>query len=195
MSHNIKMSVYPENVNRTKVQSEWDNYVRMEDWQEGASGLPGKIRWIENIVLNSKEDAEEFINKNDNGWYDQLAVRFKDVHIKMSKKYDTLATKLKTLKNELNERNNVFYATTVKSEFVGCKNCGSKLASKYIQRTNVCPLCRADLRSQTTLSNLQRLRERIAETEKLLKEEEKNLRNKQIKNATVKWLVKIEYHT
>ena len=68
MSHNIKMSVYPENVNRTKVQSEWDNYVRMEDWQEGASGLPGKIRWIENTVLNSKEDAEEFINKNDNGW-------------------------------------------------------------------------------------------------------------------------------
>ena len=47
MSHNIRYAEYPENVNRKKVQANWDNHVRHEDWQEGANGLPGQIRWIE----------------------------------------------------------------------------------------------------------------------------------------------------
>lgn len=195
MSHNIRYEVYSENVNRKKVQADWDNYVRHEDWQEGASGLPGQIRWIENEILGSEEEAKAYINEHDNGWYDQIAVRFKEIKIVKSKKYEELSKKLTELRTEYGNRNSVCYATTVKSEFVGCKSCGSKLASKYIQNTNKCPLCKSDLRSPTTLSSLERLNERIKVIEKLLREEKQRLEKKQEKSAVIKWLVKIEYHT
>lgn len=195
MSHNIRYAEYPENVNRKKVQADWDNYVRHEDWQEGANGLPGQIRWIENEILGSEEEARAYINEHDNGWYDQIAVRFKEVKTVKSKKYEELSEKLMELRKDYNRRNSIYYATTVKSEFVGCKSCGSKLASKYIQSTNKCPLCKSDLRSPTTLSSLERLSERIKEVEKLLREEKQKLNKKSENNTTIKWLVKIEYHT
>lgn len=195
MGHNIRYAEYPENVNRKKVQADWDNYVRHEDWQEGANSLPGQIRWIENEILGSEEEARAYINEHDNGWYDQIAVRFKEIKVIKSKKYQELSEKLMELRKDFNKRNSVYYATTVKSEFVGCKFCGSKLASKYIQNTNKCPLCKSDLRSPTTLSSLERLSERIKEVEKLLREEKQKLNKKLENNTTIKWLVKIEYHT
>ena len=197
MSHNIKYGVYSENVNKKKVEADWNNYVAHEDWQEGASGLVRSIRWIEGEILNSEEEAYDYIKKHDDGNYDQLAVRFRDTCIKpdMSKKYDALGKKLNDLRAEYQHKNSIAYATTVKSEYVGCKHCGSKLSAKYIQNTNKCPLCHSDLRSTTTLSNLEKLKERITETERQFKEEKEKLNKKLMKSAKIKWLVKIEYHT
>lgn len=197
MSHNIKYGVYSENVNKKKVEADWNNYVAHEDWQEGASGLVRSIRWIEGEILNSEEEAYDYIKKHDDGNYDQLAVRFRDAYIKpgMSKKYDALGEKLNGLRTEYQHKNSIVYATTVKSEYVGCKHCGSKLSAKYIQNTNKCPLCHSDLRSPTTLTNLERLKERITETERQFKEEKEKLNKKLMKSAKIKWLVKIEYHT
>lgn len=197
MSHNIKYGVYSENVNKKKVEADWNNYAAHEDWQEGASGLVRSIRWIEDEILNSEAEAQDYIEKHDDGNYDQLAIRFRDIYIKsgMSKKYDALGKKLNGLKAEYQHKSSIAYATTVKSEYVGCKHCGSKLATRYIQNTNKCPLCHSDLRSPTTLANLERLKERISETEKQFKEERERLSKKLIKSAKIKWLVKIEYHT
>lgn len=195
MSHNVKYGTYPENVNRKKVETDWDNYVACEDWQEGASGLPCPIRWIEKEILNSYDDARLYLAEHDNGDYDQLAVRYREIKINPTKKHITLRNKLNNLQAEYLQRNSVIYATTVKSEYVGCKGCGSKLASKYIQNTNKCPLCHAELRSATTLTGLQRLKERIGVAEKLLKNEENTIRKKEEKRAVIKWLVKVEYHT
>lgn len=195
MGHNVRYAEYPENVDRNKVQADWDNYVRHEDWGEGASGLPGKIRWLDCSPFDSRESAESYIRSVDNGWYDQLAVRYKDVEIVKSRRYQYLEKRLHDLKNEYEKKNSICYATTVKSEYIGCKSCGSRLASKYIQHTNKCPLCRNDLRSPTTLASLERLNGRIQDTLKLLKEEDRRLAKKQEKHADVKWLVKIEYHT
>mgnify|MGYP002521728111 CR=1 FL=1 len=196
MSHEIKYGIYPEKVNKKNVQINWDNYVAHEDWQEGASGLARPIRWIEGEILASREEAYEYIAKHDSGDYDQLAVRFRDVYIEpeTSKKYDTLVKRLNNLKTEYESRNSIAYATTVKSEYIGCKHCGSKLAARYIQNTNKCPLCHSDLRSVTALANLKRLKERISEVEKQFKEEKKKLDKKLLKVSEIKWLVKVEYH-
>ena len=195
MSHEVRFVTYPENVNRRGVKRDWDIVVQHENYQEGSSGLPSDIRWIEDIILNSEEEAEEYIDTHDKGWYDQLAVRFKEVKIKKSKKQTELENKISELTKEFNKKNSIPYATTVKSEYIGCKSCGSKLASKYIQNTNKCPLCYNDLRSPTTLSSLEKLKERISESKKLLKEEEKRLAKQQEKNAVIKCLVKVEFHT
>ena len=53
MGHNIHYATYPENINKQVVQYEWDEYAAHEDWQEGCSGLPGKIRWIDHICDTS----------------------------------------------------------------------------------------------------------------------------------------------
>ena len=197
MGHEIKYGIYPENVNRDDVQNDWNNYVAHEDWQEGASGLVRSIRWIEDVILNSQEEAYDCINKHDDGDYDQLAVRFRDANIKpdASKKYNVLGKKLSSLKAEYQHKNSIAYATTVKSEYVGCKHCGSKLATRYIQNTNKCPLCHSDLRSPTTLANIKRLQERISNVEEQFKEEKEKLNKKLLKSAKIKWLVKVEYHT
>ena len=78
MAHNIKYFEYKEDVDRKKVQTNLDNYVAHEDFEEGCSGLNSPIRWIENCgVLNSYEEALEYIKSHDKGWYDSLAVRYK----------------------------------------------------------------------------------------------------------------------
>lgn len=195
MSHEIRYATYPENINRKGVKKDWDIVVQHENYQEGASELPSDIRWIEDIVLNSEEEAKEYIDTHDKGWYDQLAVRFKEIKIKKSKKQMELENKISELTKEFNKRNSIPYATTVKSEYIGCKSCGSKLASKYIQNTNKCPLCHNDLRSPTTLSSLGKLMAKISDNKKNLKEEEKKLAKQQEKNAVIKWLVKVEFHT
>lgn len=195
MSHEIRYATYPENVNRKGVKRDWDIVVQHENYQEGASELPSDIRWIEDIILNSEEEAKEYIDTHDKGWYDQLAVRFKEIKIKKSKKQTELENKISELTKEFNKRNSIPYATTVKSEYIGCKSCGSKLASKYIQNTNKCPLCHNDLRSLTTLSSLGKLTAKISDNKKILKEEEKKLAKQQEKNAVIKWLVKVEFHT
>ena len=68
MGHNIHYATYPENVNKKIVQNEWDEYAAHEDWQEGCSGLPGKIRWLDH-VCDTPEEAEEYISSHDKGNY------------------------------------------------------------------------------------------------------------------------------
>lgn len=48
------------------------------------------------------------------------------------------------------------------SEYIGCKNCGSKLFRKYLTG-NYCPLCKNDLRSATVIERLKKLNERKTE--------------------------------
>ena len=189
MGHNIHFAEYSENVNKKQVQAEWDDYVAKEDWQEGCSGLGSDIRWIDHIC-ESREEAEEYIRSHDKGWYDQLAVKFrkptnesaktKDLRTRMSiayKKYNYLARK-------------VHYAGCV-SEFISCRTCKSKIATHYI-RSNLCPVCGADLRPATTIA-----RETAAKAK--AEELEKKLAAEQVKDAKkkgeIRWLVKIEYHT
>lgn len=80
--------------------------------------------------------------------------------------------------------------TKRKSELIGCKCCGSKIARKYL-KNNFCPVCHSDLRPETTLNRIAALK---AKADKLhdavLKEETKIAK----KNGNVRWLVKIEYH-
>lgn len=76
MAHNIKHCSYHCSVSQKWVQKSLDQYVANEDWQEGASGLPQPIRWIDHTCKNL-EEAEKYIKDHDRGWYDCLAVQYK----------------------------------------------------------------------------------------------------------------------
>lgn len=191
MSHNIQYFTYTERKSLTAIQNELNDYVKKETWREGGHGLDGKIRFIDK-VMPDYQAASDFISQNDKGWYDCLAVKFKDMPKgKSTKKLDELKEKLKVAYNEFEKLNNYVAAKDFKSEFIGCKNCGSKINREYI-KSNLCPVCKADMRSETTQKRLEAMRAKVNKLRNDIKDEERKLAEK---HGQICWLVKIEYHT
>ena len=79
MGHIINHAIYSKKVNKKAVQTEWDEIAARDDREEGCSGLPRSIRWIEHLCA-SEEEALSYIESHDSGWYDQLAVMFRKGH-------------------------------------------------------------------------------------------------------------------
>lgn len=82
MAHNTKHLDYHCSVSQKQVQKKLDYYVATEDYQEGASGLPQPIRWINHLCKN-RDEAMEYIESHDRCWYDCLAVQYKQGRKKM----------------------------------------------------------------------------------------------------------------
>lgn len=189
MSHNIEHFTYPKSVNKTQVQKNLNNYVAHADWQEGCSGLDKPIRWLDNKIYESEEEARKAIEKLDRGWYDQLAVLFKESHTPDDEKIKELRAKAAKACHEWNKRDRVIYADTVTSAFIGCKKCGSRLARTYLHR-NTCPVCSAEMRPEHMLKSVSSAENKWKKAENDIAEYIKKKGKKE-----VMWLVKIEYHT
>ena len=189
--HNIHHADYPLNVNKKSVQTEWDQYAAHEDWQEGCTGLDKNIRWIESPVYETYEEAEKAIEKLDKGWYDQLAVKYKD-NIPLttkSEKLKELEQKVSDAYKEYDKRSSALYVKTRTSEYIGCSACRSRLSSKHLV-SNRCPVCHADLRPETTLKLIAAAETKWKKAQQAIKEYIDKHSKKE-----VRWLVKIEYHT
>ena len=190
MGHNIMHEVYPENVDRNKVQRDWDNYVAHADRGEGCGGLSKKIRWLEGHVCDSYEDAENYIRQKDDGWYDQLAVRFLVPREDTAKIRDLKERVAAAYKKATDIRRDVHYSHC-ESSYIACRYCGSRLATKYI-KSNICPLCGKDLRPTSAILRQERAELKAQELQKKLDD---GIKKESKKNGDIKWLVKIEYHT
>jgi hypothetical protein len=201
MGHNVRYEDYPLNVDKKQVQSGWDEYVRHEDWGEGASGLPNSIRWLDR-TFDSYEAARSFIEKQDERiWYNCMAVKYKDVKhdalrsSKPSKKETELIAAIKAQRENLDKITRNASVQNRTSEYIGCEKCGSKL-KRTLLRSQFCPLCGNDLRSKT---NLDRIANAGARLDELIKkrdlEEEKRLDGLKKTSSEIRWLVKVEYHT
>ena len=77
MAHNVKYFEFHCSRSKKQIEDKLNHFVAMADWEEGASGLPSPIRWL-NQVFKTYEEAEEYIKRHDRGWYDCLAVQFKN---------------------------------------------------------------------------------------------------------------------
>lgn len=188
--HNIEHYTYPENVHRDYVQRELNYYVQNETRGEGGHGLDKDIRWLEKLpVCKDYDQAVRTIEINDKGWYDQLAVRYYDHSSKFNnKKLEWLKEREKDALAAYREKDGI-WAKNLKAEFVGCRTCGSRLKREYIQ-SNCCPLCKHDLRPDSTIKAVESALNRYKKAEAA--------RNSYVCDhapKTVKWLVKIEYHT
>lgn len=198
MSHNIRYYTYGEEVDRKKVEADLSAFVAAEDWQEGCRGLPQPIRWLD-VVCNSQEEAEEYIEKHDRRNYDCLAVKFRKTprEFRKSKKYLELLERQEKAWNKYKEEDSKIRLQDQKSAYVTCRHCGSKLnrlilIQKFGPGANHCPVCKGDLRSETVLNTIEKARNRYVQLSAEIKEEEKKASSK---NKEIKWLVKIEYHT
>jgi hypothetical protein len=189
MSHNIEHYDYAENASKEKIQKDLNTYVSHRTWQEGGHGIP-KIRWND-VVCESYEEAEKWIESHDSGWYDCLAVKYKEPVRDMVKpvKLVEIEKKISETGTLYHQRSSVLYPKARTSEFIGCQNCGSRLASKYLN-TNFCPVCKTDLRPETTLKAIHSAK---ARWEKAQEDKEEYIKKHSKKE--IRWLVKIEYHT
>lgn len=201
MSHNISHYTYSLNVNKREVEEEMNELVRHEDWQEGASGLPNPIRWVDR-TFNTRDEAEAYIENEDRKhWYNCMAVKYKTVkhdalrQSKQSKKEEELTAAIKAQMDNLNKIEKGASVQNRTSEYIGCEKCGSKL-KRTLLKTERCPLCGNDLRSKTNLDRMANARAKYNELiQKRDAEEKKRIESLKKTAGEIRWLVKIEYHT
>lgn len=194
MSHNIEYYTYPATKKQKAIESELQSYAVRKTYEEGGGGLPRSIRWIDS-VCDDYESAKSFIERNDKGWYDQLAVKYNHFDKPItSKKLAELEAQLSDTRKKLRELESKVAFTDFKAQYISCKNCGSKLNKDYIKRNN-CVVCGYDMRSDTTKNAIARLKDKVKTLENAVREEARKVAQKKAKEAKVYWLVKIEYHT
>lgn len=197
MSHNVKHYTYPENVDKKQAEASINEFVTHATWREHegfGNTLERPIRWIDQI-LPDYDSAMRFIESHDKGWYDQLAVKYREgAPVKTSKKLDALRQKCIEAEKAYREAESKVVAKDFKAQLVTCKGCNSKLNKDYLKR-NACPLCGTDMRSDTEKKRVARLKELWQKAQKSVEAEETAMRKKNQQPPKVKWLVKIEYHT
>lgn len=185
--HNIDYWVYDEKCDRRKILADIQRVAESE-----GDGYVGPLKWHDAISpLKNRDEAEKWIREHDKGWYDDHAVRYYDYSdAKETKKMTNLKEKGADLVKRLEEFEKEHSVRKHKAEYIGCANCGSKVAKKYL-RSEWCPVCRSDLRSEGVLKKIKEYNDRIAQARDDYRAEEE----KQTSRAKIKWLVKFEYHS
>lgn len=184
MGHEIVHLRFDENTKRNRILEECNEYSR----RSGES--ISQIRFLEAPILDSYEQAEEYLRSQDSGWYDCLAVRYREATTP-SKRMQVLDKRCDAAMRayRLLAEKPITSMTTAK--FIGCKNCGSKLSRDHL-RGSYCPLCNSDLRSETHQKKIRAADEKVKYAQELLRKEKEKVA---AKSEKVSWLVKIEYHT
>lgn len=155
----------------------------------------GDLRIINsNGIYNNYDEAYNAIQKSDRGFYDEICCKYYDYpELIKSKKFLDLEKRIQDWRKKYNDLKNKVHYKGVKSSFIFCPSCQSKINKEFI-RTNNCPVCYAEMRPKTVLDTINRYLEIMLGLQNELSLEKNKLELKQRKNAKVKWLVKIEYH-
>lgn len=133
--------------------------------------------------------------RKSNGWTRDgmigIAVKYYDAYnVPETEKIKALRAANTQAYCKYKELASAFHFANAKAEYIGCKNCGSKIARKYLRR-NFCPVCNADLRPETTLNRIAALKEKADKSSDTLKAE---LTKQAMKAKNVRWKIKIEFH-
>ena len=161
------------------------------DRQENPSGTyHGNMTIHDNVICEDYKQAYDKIQQWDDGWYSDHAVQFRDTDaMKPTKAVEALmakASKISADKKDYIEKHSL---KERKSEFIGCKKCGSKLANKYL-KGNRCPVCGEDLRAEYIVKRIEKYNKDYNDALDKVRE----LKKKQAGKCPVRWLVKVEVH-
>lgn len=77
-----------------------------------------------------------------------------------SKKMESILERIKKEEEKKEEYEKKHSVRTFKANLVSCQKCGSKLNKDYL-KNDMCPVCRADLRSETTKDTIKRYDKKI----------------------------------
>lgn len=139
--------------------------------------------------LENQDAAEDFLDERDD-WHRNwnVAVRFYDrSNCKPTKKCGELLKRLHAEEEKLSSYTKSHDLSTFKASLISCSKCGSKLNKDYLKGYH-CPLCRNDMRSDTTKNTVSRYQQKIRDIKRDIMAEEKKSSGK----AVVKYLVLYE---
>ena len=140
------------------------------------------------MICKSYEDAKELADSLNWKREYNLLSPFKDLDsIKETKKMQNLHERIKKEETKLNEYVKTTDCKNYKSKYIGCPQCGSKINKEYIYNCR-CPVCREDLRSETTKNTINRYKDNIKKITKELRIEKEKCSNK----AKTKYLLLFE---
>ena len=140
------------------------------------------------MICKSYDDAKELADSLNWKREYNLLIPFKDLDsIKETKKMQNLHERIKKEETKLNEYVKKTDCKNYKSKYIGCPQCGSKINKEYIYNCR-CPVCREDLRSETTKNKINRYKDNIKKITKELRIEKEKCSNK----AKTKYLLLFE---
>ena len=173
MGHEIRHLEYAETTDRKHIVADANELATRDGDYHHALDTP--IRFIE-FVCEDREKAYEYIQSHDKGWYDNLAVKFKEYpRCEPTKALLTLKDRQKKEHEKRIAYEKAHSVSSFKVEYIGCPHCGSKL-KRTLLRGNSCPLCGTELRSKTTMDTLNRYAENIKSLSKQILEEERKVK-------------------
>lgn len=192
MGHEIRYVSFPGDMSKEEIVKECDN-IAIRDGEYHTS-LNSRIEFFSTSPLLNKEQAEKYIKERDRAFYGAYAVRYYvypgDVS---SKRQEELIKKLQEARAKYYTVSNELHFKDVKSAFIGCKECGSKISSAHL-RSNRCPVCNKDMRPETKIKQIEALKAKADALAEQLKAETEKVQAKAKAKAKVYWLVKFEYH-
>lgn len=147
-----------------------------------------KLQLLKDIpVFKTRDDAMNYINDNSKKYYRNVdvGVRYIDYsNVKQTKAMLDIKRRIEETLEKKKKYEEEHSVTSFKAEFVGCPHCKSKL-KKYFLLGEKCPLCRTDLRSETTLITIKNYLSKVEKLEKEYGSLEKELSKK----GQVYWLI------
>lgn len=186
MSHAINFAHYSDKEDVERIIAD----IRWRVSHQGDRCGTKIIRFPTNVIFNDEDSAMEYIQENDRGNYDGIAVKFRDFSsIEDTSKIREIRKKISETIQKKEEYIKAHSVKTRKAAYVNCPCCGSKLNKDRLYG-NVCPLCHTDLRSATVLDRIKSFDVKLQDYEQKIKAE----RSKQKDKAKIQWLVKYEYH-
>lgn len=196
MGHVIQYHKLPKNASKKNFIADMDEIVQHEDYMEGGRYPASQLTWHDDKVYNTYDDAKQAIDSFIRDSYDDHAVLYYDtdsIAVKPSKALETAKMKLDKLIAARDKYVNESRVSHRSSEFIGCTECGSKISRKWL-KSDYCPVCKHDLRPNSTLNRIASFDKRIKTARNEVSKIEHDLKLKNIKKAKICWLVKTEYH-
>ncbi|SDB15033.1 hypothetical protein [Eubacterium oxidoreducens] len=188
MSHNIEYHTFSEKRSEKYISDELNRICRERSDSHG--GLYNIVEFPTSKIFPSYDAAEEYIESIDTIHnYRNFAVKFA-VEVKESKRLEELVQRERKINAELVTLKNEHHFKNAKSSFIGCKECGSKISTLYMERRNTCPVCGFDMRPKTVLGRIASKQDVLLHLRDAIREE-----RKKAKPTKIAWLAKIEYHT
>lgn len=200
---------------KEKVSQAWKSLCEEDAYESGSGAYAGNATTMGervnfyNKLFSSEEEAYEWVINNHQKWGNPYACSFylpenfsKRKEAKVKKAAQKLREEEKKKVDWINNEVQTFFAR--KSEFVGCKACGSRISRKHLNnprfsslgeqriysgghghhtsygRLPECPVCSESLVSNTAQEKYQRLTERVSKAKKALEEAQKPAPSKEI---------------
>lgn len=188
MGHTVHDFIFPIKTKKEDIMASCDDWANCNrDWNESsAHGLRGGIVF-KDITFDTEAEAKSYLEKSPG--YSQYAVKFKKP--KTNKTLTSLQEREIRLRTEYTKLDSQNQFESLKSKFVSCKKCESRINKDYIT-ANRCPCCHNDMRSETIKNRLiakyNALKKVQVDLEKAKKEAAK-------KSAELFWMVHAEVHS